>query len=83
MQPDPTQILQMATSNIRGILDPETFGYLEPGLPADFVVLNFHQPHLRASRHLAASVVTRVTPDDVLATVRQGNVLFVALGFNL
>ena len=83
VQPDPTQILQMATSNIRGVLDPETFGYLEPGLPADFVVLNFHQPHLRASRHLAASVVTRVTPDDVLATVRQGNVLFVAPGFNL
>jgi cytosine/adenosine deaminase-related metal-dependent hydrolase len=78
VHPDPTQILQMATSNIQGVLDNDTFGYLEPGLPADCVVLNFHNPHLRASRNVAASVVTRVTPADVLETIRQGNVLFSA-----
>ncbi|MEB3231275.1 MAG: amidohydrolase family protein [Leptolyngbyaceae bacterium] len=77
VHPDPRRILQMATSNIQGVLDSDTVGYLAPGLPADFVVLNFYQPHLRASQHLAASVVSRVTPADVLATVRQGQGLFV------
>ena len=82
-EPDPADVLKMATSNIQGVIDADTYGYLAPGLPADFVVLNFHQPHLRASRHIVASVVTRVTPDDVLATVRQGQVLFSAPDFDM
>ncbi len=81
--PDPTDVLKMATSNIKGVIDTGTYGYLAPGLPADFVVLNFHQPHLRATRHIVASVVTRVTPDDVLATVRQGQVLFSTPDFDI
>ena len=28
-------------------------GYLEKGLPATFVVLDFHQPHLRATQHIS------------------------------
>ncbi|MBF1999951.1 MAG: amidohydrolase family protein [Synechococcales cyanobacterium M58_A2018_015] len=75
VRPDPVSILQMVTSNIRGFL-PDVYGYLDTGLPADFVVLDFTQPHLRASRHLIASIVTRVTPEDVLLTVRQGRVLY-------
>ena len=76
LQPDPVDILKMATSNICGVLGQDTYGYLDVGLPADFVVLNFNQPHLRATRHILASIVTRTTPDDVLATVRQGQVLY-------
>lgn len=76
LQPDPADVLKMATSNIHGVLGPDIYGYLEVGLPADFAVLNFKQPHLRATRHIVASIVTRTTPDDVLATVRQGRVLY-------
>jgi len=44
-------------------------------------VLDFHRPHLRATRHIPASVVTRVTPEDVLATYRAGMPLYQAEGF--
>lgn len=77
-QPDPQTILKMVTSNIGSVLAGDTYGYLADGLPADFVVLDFHQPHLRSSQHILASIVTRVTPEDVLMTVRQGKVLWKA-----
>jgi cytosine/adenosine deaminase-related metal-dependent hydrolase len=77
-QPAPQLILKMVTSNIRSVLGGDTYGYLKTGLPADFVVLNFHQLHLRSSQHILASIVTRVTPADVLLTVRQGNILWQA-----
>lgn len=74
--PSPASVLKMATSNVRGLLGGDVYGWLEQGLPADFVVLDFFQPQLRFSRHLVASVLTRVTPEDVLATYRQGRVLW-------
>ncbi|MGF1484781.1 MAG: amidohydrolase family protein [Opitutales bacterium] len=83
VRPDPLAILRMAASNIRPALGGDHYGYLETGLPASFVVLNFHQPHLRRSRHLPASVLTRVTPEDVLATYRQGKPLYQADGYEL
>ncbi|MEP1080150.1 hypothetical protein NDI52_32830 [Leptolyngbya sp. PL-A3] len=61
----------------------DTGGYLKVGLPADLVVLNFHQPHLRASQHILASILTRVTPADVLLTLRQGTVLYQAEEFGM
>jgi 5-methylthioadenosine/S-adenosylhomocysteine deaminase len=76
LAPDPAAILKMATTNIRPLLGGDHYGYLERGLPADFVVLDFNQPHLRSSRHITASVVTRVTPADVLATFRHGRELY-------
>ena len=76
VSPDPAAILKMATSNVRGVIGGDQYGYLEKGLPADFVVLDFNQAHLRASRHVVASVLTRVTPEDVLATYRQGRELW-------
>lgn len=75
VRPAPTDILKMVTSNVRHLF-PETPGYLDVGLPADLVVLDFHKPHLRASRHLVASILTRVTPDDVRLTLRQGKPLY-------
>jgi cytosine/adenosine deaminase-related metal-dependent hydrolase len=82
VRPDPLVILRMATSNIRRLLGDSHHGCLEAGLPATFVVLDFHQPHLRASRHVPASVVTRVTPEDVLATFRSGVPLYQGERFN-
>lgn len=74
--PEPAAVLKLATSNVRGLLGGDVYGWLEAGLPADFVVLDFYRPHLRASKHIAASVLTRVTPEDVLATYRQGRALW-------
>lgn len=80
LQPDPTAILKMATCNIRPVLGGDHYGYLEKGLPASFAVLNFKQAHLKASRHLIASILTRITPEDVLATYRLGKPLWAAPG---
>ncbi|MBD2257021.1 amidohydrolase family protein [Pseudanabaena sp. FACHB-2040] len=79
LHPDPADILKLVTSNVgavlEGALEDGTCGYLAEGKPADFVVLDFTQPHLQRSRHLIASILTRVTPADVLMTVRRGNCL--------
>jgi cytosine/adenosine deaminase-related metal-dependent hydrolase len=76
IQPDPTTVLKMVTSNIRSVLGGDTYGAIASGLPADLVVLDFTKPHLRASQNVLASIVTRVTPDDVLTTLRQGRTLY-------
>lgn len=78
VHPDPREILRMATSNLPRCFGDERQGVLEVGRPATFVLLDFTQPHLAFTRHLTASVVTRVTPADILATVRQGRSLYVA-----
>jgi 5-methylthioadenosine/S-adenosylhomocysteine deaminase len=80
-RPDPTEILKMATVNVRPVLGADHYGYLATGMPASFVVLNFLQPHLRATRNLVASIVTRVTPDDVLATFGWGQELWRSKSF--
>lgn len=73
LQPDPAAILRMATANLRHTRwGPELPGYLEPGQPANFFVADFHRPHLRHSAHITASILTRLTPEDVLCTVRSG-----------
>ena len=81
LSPDPVAVLKMATSNIRAVLGGDHYGALEVGLPASFVVLDFTAGHLRHSRHLLASIVTRLTPADVLATYHHGRPLFQAPGF--
>ncbi|MEM7673553.1 MAG: amidohydrolase family protein [Verrucomicrobiota bacterium] len=73
--PDPVRVLKMATSNIRKALGGDHYGSLEKGLPASFVVLDFHKPHLSRSRHIHASITTRVTPNDIIATYRLGRKL--------
>jgi len=83
IHPDPASILKMVTSNIRAVLGGDHFGCLDKGLPASFAVLDFRQPHLRASRHLLASILTRVTPEDVIATYRHGRALWKSPGFSL
>jgi cytosine/adenosine deaminase-related metal-dependent hydrolase len=82
VRPDPLAILRMATCNIRGVLGPSHPGCLAEGLPATFVVLDFERPHLRSTRHIPASIVTRVTPEDVLATYRLGSPLYESEGFS-
>ena len=83
LRPEPSAILKMATSNIRAVLGGDHYGYLDVGLPASFAVLDFHQSHLRASRHLIASVLTRITPEDVLATYRLGAAIWQTPGFTV
>ena len=56
VSPEPSAILKLATSNIHAVLGGDHHGCLAQDLPADFVVLDFNQPHLRASRHITASV---------------------------
>ncbi len=80
-EPDPYAVLRMATSNIGSVLGEQRCGYLESGRAASFVVLNFHQTHLKRSRHLGASILTRVTPEDILATYRCGRPLYEADSF--
>jgi cytosine/adenosine deaminase-related metal-dependent hydrolase len=83
VRPDPLSILRMATANASRVLGSDHPGYLGAGLPATFVVLDFRQPHLRATQHIPASILTRVTPEDVLATFRLGRPLYEAAGFSL
>jgi len=76
IDPDPAAILAMATANVaRTRWGGELPGRLELGGPATFVELDFHRPHLKRSRHLVASILTRVTPADVVRTVRDGSVI--------
>jgi cytosine/adenosine deaminase-related metal-dependent hydrolase len=82
LRPDPLAILRMATSNVAAVLGKDRSGCLEKGQPATFVVLDFHKPHLRSTQHIPASVVTRVTPEDVLGTYRMGNPLYRSADLN-
>jgi 5-methylthioadenosine/S-adenosylhomocysteine deaminase len=76
VHPAPQDILKLATVNIRKVFGGDRYGYLEKGLPADFVVLDFSKPRLRHTHHLLASIVTRLGPEDVLATVLKGKPLY-------
>ena len=74
-RPDPNSILKMATSNTRNFPGRSRSGFLERGMDANFVVLDFEASHLKRSRNLHASIVTRVSPSDVVATYRRGKCL--------
>jgi cytosine/adenosine deaminase-related metal-dependent hydrolase len=77
LSPEPAEILKMATSNVaKTRWGGELPGSLELGNVANFTVLDFNQSHLRRSAHLTASVLTRVTPADVLQTVRAGKTIY-------
>ena len=76
VDPHPVEILKMVTSNAGAVLGSRFPGNLEVGLPANFTVLDFQQPHLMESKNIHASIVTRVTPGDVLKTVHAGASLF-------
>jgi 5-methylthioadenosine/S-adenosylhomocysteine deaminase len=81
--PAPKDVLAMTTRNIRAVLGGDHYGYLEKGLPATFVILDFRAPHLRHTRHLLASIVGRLSPADVVATYRAGRPLWQNDGFDL
>ena len=77
VDPAPAEILKMATANVSATRWREELpGMLLEGGPATFVELDFNRPHLRHTRHLPASILTRVTPEDVVRTVRDGRTLF-------
>ena len=74
--PSPCDLLRMVTSNIRPLLGGDHYGTLAVGLPASFVVLDFTAPHLRHTRNLLTSIVSRVGMSEVLATVHRGEELW-------
>jgi cytosine/adenosine deaminase-related metal-dependent hydrolase len=77
LNPPPEAILKMATSNVSQTRWGQEFpGRLEVGLPANYTLIDFDAIHLRRSANLLASVITRVTPADILQTVREGQVLY-------
>jgi len=77
LNPPPEAILKMATSNVSKTRWGREFpGRLEVGLPANFTLIDFDAIHLRRSANLLASVITRVTPADILQTVREGQILY-------
>ncbi len=77
-RPDPVEILKMVTVNPARIAGAGLSGGLVEGGPADFIVVDFRRPHLRRTRHLVASLVSRVHPDDVLGAFRAGRALHLA-----
>lgn len=82
-QPDPATILHSVTTVPHKILGERHYGRLETGLPATFAIADFRSLHLRRSRHIIASLVTRATPGDIAATYRAGRRLHSLPGFSL
>lgn len=75
--PDPAGILQMATSNFAATRwGAELPGCIAEGMPANMVLLDFSRPHLRHSAHVVATIVTRITPEDVVLTLRDGRPVY-------
>lgn len=74
--PAPATVIKMVTSNIAAALGGDHYGHLATGLPASFVVIDFTAPHLRSSRNLLATLVSRVGTGDILATLQQGRELW-------
>jgi len=74
--PSPQELLKMVTTNIAGVIGEDHGRGLAVGAPATFVVVDFSALHLRHTRNLLTSLVSRVTPADVLATYRLGRELW-------
>ncbi len=73
---NPAKILKMATSNMRHVFGCQFKGFVNEGGQADMIVVDFTKPHLRRSQNIVASVVGRVTPDDIVSTYRNGQLLY-------
>jgi cytosine/adenosine deaminase-related metal-dependent hydrolase len=83
LRPEPASILRMVTSNAGTVLAERFPGYLEEGMPANLCLLDFHAPQLRHTRHIIASILTRVTPLEVLATMCNGKILYQKDGYEI
>ncbi len=81
--PDPVTLLKMVTSNIRPVLGADHYGYLDQDLPASFVVVDLGAPHLRPTRNLLTTLISRVGTADILATFRAGRELWRSPSFAL
>lgn len=73
-KPHPKDILKMATSNIGNLFKDKYYGYLDEGLPADYVLIDFSKQHLKPTGNLLATIITRVTPDDIISTNLGGGI---------
>ena len=82
-RPDPADMLKMVCSHPGRLLGGDDPGTLETGKPANFVLLDFSSDHLRHTRHLLASIATRLGEHDVLATYRHGRELWRSARFSI
>ena len=74
---DPKEILRMATT-INSY--PTIYGKnMEGGIyingPADFIMLDFSATHLVRTKNLIATIVLRLDPRQILATLHHGRVV--------
>ncbi|MBC2607870.1 amidohydrolase family protein [Pelagicoccus albus] len=74
--PSSTSILKMATTNLSHVLPGIGEVGIGEGKTADFFVVDFRNPRIAYTRNLVASLVTRLYPEDVVLTVREGKVLY-------
>ena len=77
---DPTvlpakQVAQMATSYSAQVVGWPELGRLQPGSPADFIVINTNQSHLTPMVSPMSHLVYAARAADVMHTVCQGKVL--------
>jgi cytosine/adenosine deaminase-related metal-dependent hydrolase len=81
--PDPLQILKMVTVNFANTRWGAAYpGIIAEGMPANAVVIDSTLPQLARSAHIAASIVTRLTPDAVLMTLHQGKPIYTAAHYH-
>ncbi|MFD2704471.1 amidohydrolase [Salibacterium lacus] len=68
-------IFRMAASNGAKLLGFDGDGLLQPGGPADFIMLDGDQPHLQPDDHMASHVVYAASGQDVTDVFVDGNQL--------
>ncbi|SFP42707.1 amidohydrolase [Salibacterium halotolerans] len=68
-------IFRMATRNGAHLLGFEGDGLLQPGGPADFIMLDAEKPHLQPEHHMVSHVVYAASGQDVTDVFVDGNQL--------
>ena len=69
------QVLRMGTALAAQVLNRPALGELVAGALADFIVVDFHQPHLAPVNNYISHLVYAANRSDVRHTVCQGRVL--------
>ena len=74
---DPREILRMATTinSYPTIYGKTEKGGIHEGGLADFVLIDFSAKQLQRTKNLLATIVSRLDPRQILATVHRGQVV--------
>jgi 5-methylthioadenosine/S-adenosylhomocysteine deaminase len=68
-------VIDLATSQAARTIGWPDLGRLQPGLPADFIVVDFSAPHMQPLNNYLSHLVYSAQSSDVRHTVAQGRVL--------